>query len=270
MSSTDLRSNPRNTRGKTRIQVDAPEGSRLDIISVNWCDKTTWYPKSTKVTDEVYTESSGTVFNPTTQRPYVDVTHGKLTGEHTLRSEYTPVVKVDDVVKTENSPGQTDNDYTIDYDTGVVTFNASQTGKTVKVTYYYVGSSEWIVAPDAEKMVRVTQVEVQFSENIILNDSVKFQLYVAGNPYGDPTIYQTMYDYINESSLAYPSIPQMGGSGWRGMSGPVRIFRWPYAERGTTDLKSSLGMEIRVCLENDAVFGGDFAVATFYGTSETE
>jgi hypothetical protein len=54
------------------------------------------------------------------------------------------------------------------------------------------------------------------------------------------------------------------------MSGPVRIFRWPYAERGTTDLKSSLVMEIRVCLENDVEFGGDFAVATFYGTSETE
>jgi hypothetical protein len=29
-------------------------------------------------------------------------------------------------------------------------------------------------------------------------------------------------------------------------------------------------MEIRVCLENDTEFGGDFAVATFYGTSETE
>jgi hypothetical protein len=270
MSSTDLRAKPRNTRGKSRIQVDAPEASRLDVISVNWCDKTTWYPKSTEVTDEVYTENTATVFHPATQRDYVDVTHGKLTGEHTLRDTYAPVVKVDDVTKTENSPGQTDNDYTIDYSTGIVTFNESQTGKTVKVTYHFVGTSEWIVAPASEKMVRVTQVEVQFSENIVLTDSVKFQLYVGGNPYGAPTIYQTMYDYINESSLAYPQIPSMGGGGWRGMSGPVRIFRWPYAERGTTDLKSSLGMEIRVCLENDVEFGGDFAVATFYGTSETE
>jgi hypothetical protein len=147
MSSTDLRDKPKTSRGKMRVQVDAPEASRLDVISVNWCDKTTWYPKATKVTDEVYTEGSGTVFNPAEQRAYVDVTHGKLTGENVLRTEYAPVVKVDEVVTTENSPGQTDNDYSIDYTTGIVTFNASQTGKTVKVTYHYVGTSRTSSSP---------------------------------------------------------------------------------------------------------------------------
>lgn len=268
--SIDLRQPPKTSRSHPLVTLAPPEGSRLDVISVNWCDKTTWYPKSTKVTDEVYSETDATHFAPATERAYVDVTHGKLTGETDLRATYAPVVKVNDVTKTESSPGTTDGDYQIDYTTGVVTFNASQTGKTVKVTYHYVGESEWVIAPAAGKLVRVAQVEVQFSENIDLKDTVKFQLYVGGSPYGDPTLYQTMYDYINEASLSYPSIPQMGGSSWRGMTGPVRIFRWPYSERGTTDLKSSLAMEIRVSLENDVEFGGDFAVATFYGTSETE
>jgi len=268
----DLSHKPKNSRGKSRIQVDAPEASRLDVISVNWCDKRTWYPKSTEVLDETLSDSGdGLTFNPATSRAWVDVMHGRLTGEYALRAEYQPSVEVDSVAKTENPPGTTDGDYALDYLTGNVTFNASQAGKTVVVKHYhFVNGSEWIIAPADGKLVRVTQVEVQFSENIILTDSVKFQLYVGGNPYGQPTVYQTMYDYINESSLAYAQIPSMGGAGWRGMNGPVRVFRWPYAERGTTDLKASLAMEIRVSLENDAEFGGDFAVATFYGTSETE
>jgi hypothetical protein len=41
-------------------------------------------------------------------------------------------------------------------------------------------------------------------------------------------------------------------------------------ERGTTDLLSSLAMEIRISLLSDGVFGGEFATATFYGVTEDE
>ena len=77
-------------------------------------------------------------------------------------------------------------------------------------------------------------------------------------------------DYINEAELSYPSVPKMGGTSWRGMAGPLHIFQWPYAARGTTDLTSSTGLEIQIKLENNTPFGGDIAIATFYGTSEDE
>jgi hypothetical protein len=266
-----------------------PCGSRIDILSPNWCDKTTWYDSSVQVVDEVYTDSGDQLtYNPATSREYVDVMHGKITGERTLRATHAPVVKVDDVEQTENSPGLTDNDYTVDYSNGNVTFNAAQGGSAViKVTYSYVVDSVFKVKPTAGKMLRITQTEVQFSEDIAINDTVLFQAYglvevfaphltptpyPAGTkiPLGDPTVYQTMMDFINEASLSYPAIPALGGAGWRATSQPVHVFRWPYAERGTLDLEDSKGMEIRISLENNTSFGGATAVATLYGVSQDE
>jgi hypothetical protein len=255
-----------------KVQVEPPEGSRLEVVSPNWCDKTTWYQSATEITDETLTDSGdGLTFNPATARAWIDVFHGKLTGERTLRATYQPQIEVDAAAVEENSPGLTDKDYSIDYTTGAVTFNSSQSGKTVVAKrYHYESGSEFCICPAAGKLLRLTQVEVQFSENVDLKDAVLFQLYVGGNPYGNPVVYQVMMDFINEASLSYPSIPKMGGASWRGMPGPVHVFRWPYAERGATDLKSSLAMEIKISLENDTEFGGDVAVATFYGLSETE
>lgn len=262
---------PQATHHKIQLEP-ASEVSRLEVISPNWCDKTTWFQGSVEVDDETLTDSGdGLTFTPATARAWIDVTHGKLTGERSLRANYQPQIEVDGSPVEENSPGKTDKDYSINYSTGAVTFNSSQSGKTVVAArYHYADKSTFTIKPDAGKLLRVTQIEVQFSENVELNDSVLFQLYVGGNPYGSPTVYQTMMDFINEASLAYPSIPQMGGSSWRGMKGAVHVFRWPYSERGATDLKSSLAMEIRISLEGDAEFGGDVAVATVYGISETE
>jgi hypothetical protein len=261
-----------NSRGNDRVQIDPPEGSRLEVISPNWCDKTTWFEESVEVTDEALTDSGdGLTFNPATARVWVDVMHGKLTGERELRESHQPQIEVDGSPVEENSPGATDKDYSINYSTGAVTFNSSQSGKTVVAKrYHYENGATFTVAPIEGKILRITQIEVQFSENVELNDTVLFQLYVGGNPYGDPTVYQTMMDFINEASLAYPSIPKMGGSSWRGMKGAVHIFRWPYSERGATDLKASLGMAIKIKLEGNNEFGGDVAVATVYGISESE
>jgi hypothetical protein len=219
--------------------------------------------------------------------------HGKITGERKLRAQYQPVIKVNEVEKTENNPGQTDNDYTINYVTGAVTFNVALAGgDAVTATYYYEDGSCWRITPDPGKVVRITKVEVQFSENIDLTDTVIFEPfgwvqvyapplwdgYDPPGPYptntliplGSQSVYQTMQDYINEAELSYPSVPKMGGTSWRGMAGPLHIFQWPYAARGTTDLTSSTGLEIQIKLENNTPFGGDIAIATFYGTSEDE
>ena len=258
--------------GNVVFNPTAPTGTRVDILTPNWCDKTTWYDSSIRVTDEIYTDSGDQLtYNPATTRHCVDVAHGKITGERSLRSTYAVSVTVDSISKTENSPGQGDNDYTFNYTTGALTFNSAQTGgAVVKVSYNYIVDSTFRIKPAPGKLVRLTQTEVQFSENIVLNDSVVFQLYVGGSPYGNSTIYQTMMDYVNEASLAYPSVPVMGGAGWRGLNSKIHIFRWPYSERGTIDLRDSQAAEIRISLENHTEFGGDVAVATFYGISQDE
>lgn len=279
----------RNTLGSLRVQLDPPEGSKLNLISINWCDKTTWYPDSEQVTGEELTpDGSYIVYTPAVSRHWVDVFHGKLTDERLLRSTYQPVIKVNDVTKTENSPGTTDGDYSINYTTGAVTFNSALTGTdTVTADYYYAQTSKWIIAPAEGKVIRVTSVELQFSENVDMLDAIIFQPYgyvevfaphLCPDPYppgtkiplGDPTVYQTMQDIINEASLSYPVIPKLGGTSWRGMVGPMHIFQWPWRERGSTDIYHKWGMEVRVSIENDVEFGGDVAINTFYAVSEDE
>lgn len=288
--SIDLRTSPKSALGFPRVQLDPPEGSKLDLISINWCDRTTWYPNSVNVEDEVLTaDGLYETYSPATERPWVDVYHGKLTDERDLHATYRVVVKVNDVVKTENSPDLEDEDFTIDYDTGKVTFNSALTDTdVVKATYHYATDSKWKIVPNSGRVIRVVAVELQFSTNVVMMGSILFTAYglvdvfapeMMGEPYNIPsgtkiplesTVYQTMQDIINEASLAYPEIPKMGGDGWRGMKGPMQIFQWPWTERGSTDVFSKYGMELEVCIENDVEYEGDVAINTFYAISEVE
>jgi len=263
---------PRSSDGKQFVQIDYLEGTKLTVISPNWCDRRTWYEKSVRVNNEIFSSSDGWVtYDSADTHAWVDVTHGRVTGERALRGSYAPVVQINDIAKKENDPGTVNGDFEVDYYTGKVVFNSAlQSTDTVKVSYSYISGSTWTIKPDPGKKLRITEVEVQFSDDVDLKDTVSFQLYVGGQPYGSASYYQTMYDFINESNKSYPVIPRLGGStgSWRAMSGPVNIFRWDY--KATTDLKSSYGMEVRVKLENETEFGGKFAVATFYGISITE
>jgi len=261
---------PRKTSaGLVRTQVDPPEGSRIDVISPNWCDPTTWYYSSVEVLAETLVDSGdGLTFNSANIN-WIDTSHGKLTDEDGLDTKYKPVIEANGVLQVEDEPfGGAQHDYAINYATGDVTFHSAP-ATPVTADYWRENGSIWSVQPAAGKVLRLTTVEVQFSSNLVLNDTVQFQLYVGGNPYGPATRYKTLIDYVNEAAGAYPEIPAMGGA-QRGTSYPLQIFRWPYAERGTTDLRASLGMEVRISLMADTAFGGEMATATFYGVSEDE
>ena len=262
--------------GKTVVAMWPTEGTRKTFITGNWCDPCTWYQLAVRVVDEV-----ADCNNPGTYTQYgvdhtnlIDTYHGRISGEDHIKdasaNSFRVVVKVNDVVKTEQDPHPASGgDYTVNYGTGVVTFLAAlQSGDVVKVTYHYSNGSEFIIKPDAGKKIKIRTAEVQFSKDIVITDTVKFQLYVAGNPYGDPVVYKTLIDYINEANGAYPEIAAMGGSGWRNMTQGVVTFPWNY--QALTELKASLGMEIRIKLEHDTPFGGSAATATFYCFTETE
>ena len=275
------------------VETVPRQGSAWEAPSINWCDKTTWYPTAGTVLDEALVDTGTGLEFSSVEAFWIDVTHGKIMGEYKLNKEpvsaggYGLEIKVDGVLQTESPPGTTTGDFQVDYDTGLVIFNQNQSGKTVTGSYRYMTSSLWTIKPLAGKLLRLTAVEVQFSEDIVLTDTAMFQPfglvevfapalvdapYPAGTliPIADPREYKTMYDYIVEGQRSYPQIPAMGGTSWRGMSTPAQIFRWPYQEDATRDLYSAFGMEYRIWLENDVNFTGEHASATVYGVSVDE
>ena len=159
------------------------------------------------------------------------------------------------------------------------------------MTYHYESGSAFIIKPLPGKRLRLKRVEVQFSDNIDILDTMTFLPYglvdafapqlMPGVPSGTlillgaGTTYKTMLDYINESNGAQPKIVDLGGSSanWRASQSKVVILVWDYMTMDT--ISSAAGMEIRVSLRHDTPFGSvdsnpAFAVSTFYCLSEDE
>ena len=283
---------PTTSKGVPVVVSDWRSGSPTDFISFNWCDKTTWFGDAARVTDEALSDSGDGLTWNSANAFWICISCGKVPQEHRLIATHETIIKVDSVVQTESSQGTTDADYQINYDTGDVTFNVSQAGKTVEATYSYAQTSTYYITPDASKILRLTAVEVQFSDDIDLTDSVQFDIegyihsfvpgitvddvtpnYTTSFPtgfrisLGSPRIYKTMMDFIAEAQRAYPMIPALGGASWRGLAKPVYVMRWPYQEDATRDLVADMGMRIRIKLQSDIPFGGTHAIATLYAVS---
>lgn len=261
------------------ITVPEPETdkSMVNLVTHNFCDKTTWWQQSTQVTDETLTDSGDQLTFTSAHPEWIDLTHGKFYLEDRIatRDNYIPVIQVDGVTKTERAPFATSGgDYVIDYHSGTVTFASVQTG-TVTASYYYAGSSLFTVAPDAGKVLWVRDSEVQFSADIVMHSTINFQAW-AYNPADLPnkipvsltTNYKTLRNFIEEAKGCYPVIPAIGGSGPRGLSQQHVVFPFKYTQVKT--LKSSYGLEIRVWMDEDVEFDGEFGTATFYCSSYDE
>jgi hypothetical protein len=269
---------------RLRVAIEKSDSTGRDFFTHNWADKTTWYTDSTRVIDEVATDSGDQLTYNLVNINIIDVYHGKITLEDNLldsdSNSYRVTVKVNDVAQTEQDPHtQSGGDYTIDYAAGSVTFfSALQGSDVVKVTYHYAGSSVFKIIPDAGKNLTIEVAEVQFSDDIILTDTVYFETYgfvevfaphLTPSPYPAGTKipirtfkYKTMKDFQNAAFRSYTTYPAMGGLNWRGMTRPVVVFDWDY-QRGLT-LQSALGMESHLYLGHDAPFGGSWATATLY------
>jgi len=278
-------------QGRLPTAAARPVAPKLTFITPNWCDKTTWYCGSTEVEDEVATDSGDHTTYSLAHQNLIDAYHGKITFEGQLKdddgSNYRVTVKVNGTTKTERDPHLgTGGDYEIDYALGkVVFFQALAGNETVTVTYHYAVKATFIVKPAAGKRLYIGSVEVQFSEDIVMNDTFVFQAYglvdvfapqlmpgvPSGTkiPLGDPLVYKTMVDLLNDANSAHPSYPAIGGSNWRALKKPAYIFTWEYAV-GLTCLEARYGMEIHIDLEHDIPCSGAFGTATLYCTSEDE
>jgi hypothetical protein len=264
-----------------------PAGTKFNVFSVNWCDKTTWYEKSIGVVAEALSDSgNGLTFN-SAHANWIDMTHGKMTAEDDLTAggNYLVTITSDGAPKTQSPPGTTSGDYQVNFPAGTVTFNVSQAGKAVVATYWYATTGAFTVKPLAGKKVTILYVEVQFSKDIVLNDTMVFQPFgyagvfapqLVPTPYAAtdlipiqaPNKYKSARDFVNESNGCYPLIPGFGGGNWRGLSAETITLPWRYLTR--TELFSSYGMEIRVSMQNNTPHTGELGTATFYCISEDE
>jgi hypothetical protein len=262
------------------------------ILTPNWCDPTTWYYTSARVTNEVLTDSGDHLTYTSANENWIDLRDGALTQGHTLWSTYAPVVTVNDVPQAANSLSGNGGVFSFNAAEGSVTFDeALAPGDVVKATYSKKVDSTWAIVPAAGKKIVLRAVEVQFSMDIDLTTAAVFAPYGPidifapqllqsnGGPYPSGTKiplqtsrYDRMHNFIDEAQHAYPNIPKMGGSSWRGMQHEMHIFRWPYTDSygGPVVLKSSLGMELRIYLDEHIPFLGERAVATLYARSEPE
>lgn len=267
--------------------VSKSDGSRSNFYTPNWCNKTTWYQQAVRVVDEVATDSGNHTTYDLVHPHVIDAYHGKLTQEDFLRdsqnNSYRVVVKVDDVVKTEQDPHYgSGGDFTVNYTLGKIVFlSAQQANAVVKVTYYYATSSLFVVAPDPGRILTIDEAEVQVATNVDITDSLRYGVFgyvdvfaphlMPGVPSGTKIalgefVYKSMQDYLNDSMRLYPTMQALGGSTWRGLQDPITIFRWDYVR--ALKLHASAGMELRLWLEHETPFEGASATATFYCGSE--
>jgi hypothetical protein len=80
------------------------------------------------------------------------------------------------------------------------------------------------------------------------------------------TNYKTIDQIIDEAVLSYPQIPVLGGP--RGYTQPRQVFAFRY--NALRSIWSSLGMCIRISMNNDAAFTGERSTATFYCLSKAD
>ena len=251
--------------GKTKVALYKSEGSSKTFITHDWCDKTTWFQESTKITEETLSLDTGTTYKSSTGKTHwIDLVHGKMYDEFNINSdeEYTVVITDDGVVQTVTT------DYTIDFAAGSITLTSAPSG-VVKATYYYAGSSVYSIIPESGKSLDLEHSEIQFASDAVIDSPICFQIWVY-NPYDLPnkvkyrdTKYKNARDYVNSCNLGQGSIPAFAD-----LLTPTIVFPFNYTTVKT--IKSSDGAELRLCIDNDIELTGSFGTCTFYTLSENE
>lgn len=252
-----------------KVVTDLTSDSRLDLFSINLCDKCSWYPDSVAVVDEVLTPDGTYETYSSAHTHWIDLYHGRVSDEDDIVAQYPIVVKVNDVAKLMDTPlkGLADKDFSINPVSGTITFHTPlSSGDVVKASYKYATTSGWTITPTSGKKLELLAAECQLSEDIDMKDTIQYQVFVGPYPVKTKK-YKRVVDFINESNGAYPEVPAFGGA-TRGISHPIFIFPWLY--KAKTTLLSSIGMKIKVSLANHTPCEGEHAVVTFYCLSVNE
>ncbi len=169
-----------------------------------------------------------------------------------------------------------DGAYCIDYKKGIISFHTPPAQDVeIKATYYYSplgAGSEFYLEPPAGKVFLLTDVEIQYTEDLVLTDEVRVGLQMYYPTLAPPPfridipqsmgIYKGVHDFVNWSRGSFPVIPKAGGP-IRGNKSPIIQLRFEY--KSPVELYPSAGMRFKVWLPNHRPFRGSYASLTFYG-----
>jgi len=224
------------------------EGSSTQKLSHDFCDATTWYSDSLRVADGTFTTVDSVTYK-SSHVNWIDLEHGKVPYEDRIAATYKPIIKVNGIIQTEG--------YTLDYVKGEITFEVSKGGANVTADYSYEHGSSWRIVPAEGKILKMLGTTIKFTSDVVLgnNQSINFQLFVSGNPYGNPTIYKNVKDLIKCTMLAPSTIKGFGD-----VTGDVNFLPFDYIT--SKDIRSSLNMEIRIWLSDDKACVGEFGVVS--------
>lgn len=244
--------------------------ARIYAITHNWCDKTTWWYSSVQVINEAVGTGDGSVdvFNLDHDH-VIDLEHGKFTDEDDIPDyeDYLLVVKVDGVEQTKRSSFETSGgDYVIDYAEGTLTFaDPPPDGDAITASYWYspttAGNSVMEFIIPAGKIWCVCASEMQFSKDVIMNDTLTFGAYIGETLVGPKTRHKTIGAFLDLSYGSFSVIPAIGGSA-RGMAQDTVLLRVDYHTMDV--LPGDLGVVLKAWAEGDNEFGGERATATLY------
>jgi len=294
----------KNASGRLEVSSYPSAASRINFITHRWNDATTWYSESQKIVDEHPAPLNGK------NQPFVegvdewngnryqlsnvniiDMSHGKIFMEDFEVApdggDYQVKVKVNGVERIEKDPDSEQGQWSLDYSTGLLRMDPNLNHEDLlEVTYYHATSSKYTMRPAAGKTLELRNVEVQFTTDISITDTMQFEVhgYVAvfapqliGTPSGPASVfgphdripiktavrYKTLFDYANESNGVYPLIPGTTRKPlWRDSANDIITFPWNY--QSSIPLYGDYGMEVVINLLNDNPFEGEFCTATFY------
>lgn len=311
---------PLDSYGNVKISTAGVAGQKQTFISANWADPTTWWQSSTRQENVPLISSSSTSFLLSSPCVIVDVSHHKMSDESTNPDIYecAPSIKVGDIEYVENyyrglSIVSPTYGFTLDYLTGNVEFNNpidEALLSEVKISFnkvelnqndtdpYGPRASAWNICAPENSLVLLNKAEVQFSEDVLLTDSIRFvPYYIVGRdpsmdaflssiglgslPNGyhlplstlDPSLekrFNTMEDFIDDSDGCY-QIPASSSpsTSHRDVQVAKRVYVWNY--QGTENMKvdSKKGYYLRLWIKDDYPLTGTKATVTIYGSKFT-
>lgn len=268
---------PRNVEGVPLLTEEPRIGRELIMVTHDFCNPTTWYTNSQRVTC-IMTGSTPWLTFSGPHKNWIDMEHGNMFDEDSLASDvdhhYSTSVWIGTTLKEPRDPfASFGGDYEIDHRNGHIIFYAPVVEQPVTASYSYATDSTWVLKPDDGSKLNIEVAEAQFGVDMTMNDSIEFQIWVY-NPYDlpnkvqyDATVYKTVRNLIDEALGSYPLVKAFGGP-LRGISADV--YGFPFRYGTVRSLLSSQGVELRVRLKNDNAFSGSYATATFYCTVHDE
>lgn len=287
--------------GNTKVSAQIGIGGGVRYITHNFCDKCSWWQESTEHIDQATTSGDQLVYDITGHDSLIDVRHGRITFEDDITAgtvapsgntmtNIIPTVKVNTVALSQANEGATSGDdrYTIDYETGVLTFAiARQGGDTVTVSFRKAGSSKYTLAPTAGKKYVFEDAEADVSEDIDMVSHVVSTVHGSHTTLTGGAVvpilvkkYKTFHDFQAAARKFWGPLPSgFGGAG--GINSPKWTFQWQYSRSDeiyatpnymdlNLDATKVTANKVVVSTQGDMVLGGSVLTLTFYGQETNE